>query len=246
MVGGDDSKKKNNINIIITSVKFDYHTRNDLYTVHFKYDKHKNMNGIAESITENTIERDHERNAVAPVLTRKVKEQHYKIHFKFSELKTMYELVDTKCKEKTTEDARYKSGTKGANKTDIMGHCDVTRSMELRHESNTIKFDMKSSINIQKGKGVDVFMKIENFGSAHPAMVSLHYSTDSSDEDIKKLDDDKFYKHFIEDADKNYNFSANAIKFIIALYVDSIQGKESKMKNPSGGTKRGGSTRKLK
>jgi hypothetical protein len=89
-------------------------------------------------------------------------------------------------------------------------------------------------------------MKIENFGSAHPAMVSLHYSTDNSDGKIQKLDDDEFYKHFIEDADKNYNFSANAIKFIIALYVDSKQGKESKMKKvPNGGTKRGGSTRKL-
>ena len=235
MVGGDDSKKKNNINIIITSVKFDYHTRNDLYTVYFKYDKHKNMDGIAESIKndENTVDGKHERNAVLkiPFIDRKVSDQNYKIHFKFSELKTMYDLVSNKCDEDSN-----KPGKK----------CDVSRSSENFDNSNTIKFDMKSSINIQKGKGVDVFMKIENFGSAHPAMVSLHYSTDSSDKKIEKLDDEKFYKHFIEDADKNYNFSANAIKFIIALYVDSIQGKESKMKNPSGGTKRGGSTRKLK
>lgn len=229
----DASKNKKTINIIITSVKFDYHTTNDLYTVHFKYDKHDNMDDIAKSIKENTVYGKHERNAVLkiPFIDRKVSDQDYKIHFKFSELKTMYKLVSNKC-----DEGSNKSGKK----------CDVSRSSETFNNSNTIKFDMKSSINIQKGKGVDVFMKIENFGSAHPAMVSLHYSTDSSDEKIEKLDDDKFYKHFIEDADKNYNFSANAIKFIIALYVDSIQKDKSKMKNPSGGTKRGGSTRKLK
>lgn len=227
MVGGD------NENIIITSVKFDSHTINDLYTVHFKYDKHENMNGIAKSITDDnkTITKKHERNAVfkVPYMNRKVDGKTYKIHFKFSELKTMYELVSSKCDEKSDNSEKK---------------CDVTRSMELRHESNTIKFDMKSSINIQKG--VDVFMKIENFGSAHPAMVSLHYSTNSSDTNINKLDDEPFYKHFIEDADKNYNFKSSVIKFIIALYVDSEQGKASKMrKNPNGGTKRGGSTRKL-
>ena len=227
----DASKNKKPINIIITSVKFDYHTTNDLYTVHFKYDKHDNMDDIAKSIKENTVYGKHERNAVLkiPFIDRKVSDQDYKIHFKFRELKKMYELVSNKC-----DEGSNKSGKK----------CDVSRSMETFNSSN-IKFDMKSSINIQKGKGVDVFMKIENFGSAHPAMVSLHYSTDSSDEKIEKLDDDKFYKHFIEDADKNYNFSANAIKFIIALYVDSIQKDKSKMKNPSGGTKRGGITRKL-
>lgn len=235
MIGGDN----NPINIIITSVKFDYHTRNDLYTVHFKYDKHENMDGIAKSIKENTVDGKHERNAVLKIpyfINRKVDKQSYKIHFKFSELKTMYELVSKKCEEKSNDEEKSPSET--AN------HCVVTRSMENFDKSNTIKFDMKSSINIQKG--VDVFMKIENFGSAHPAMVSLHYCKDDKDKEIEKLDNEEFYKHFIEDADKNYNFSANAIKFIIALYVDSEQGKKSKMKKvPNGGTKRGGITRKL-
>jgi hypothetical protein len=244
MVGGD------NENIIITSVKFDSHTINDLYTVHFKYDKHEKMDGIANSIkaTKKEMGENDEgikRKAYIPFHFNGKK---YNIYFKFSELETMYKLVDDKCKEGTTKTAPYKYGTKvdnnNNNKTDIMGHCDVTRSMETFNNSNTIKFDMKSSINIQKG--VDVFMKIENFGSAHPAMVSLHYCTDGDDNTITKLDDDDFYIHFIEDADKNYNFKASVIKFIIALYVDSLQKDKSKMrKNPNGGTKRGGSTRKL-
>jgi hypothetical protein len=143
----------------------------------------------------------------------------------------MYELVSNKCKEKSNDEE------KSSNET--VNHCDITRSSEKFDISNTIKFDMKSSINIQKG--VDVFMKIENFGSAHPAMVSLHYSTNSSDTNINKLDNEPFYKHFIEDADKNYNFSAPAIKFIIALYVDSNQGGNSKMKKV-----KGGGTRKIR
>lgn len=218
MIGGDETS----IQILIDSVIVENHKTgpNDLYLVQFGFDKGKYNNDIKLDNNNPTIK----KSAYKSKIGREDKEKNYDVSFDNVHLKTLYNIINGKC-------------------TDDNGNCIITRSIDEKY----IKFDMKSPIKVNSIKnGVDVFMKIENFGNDKAAMVSLHYSTDSSDSNIEKLDDDEFYKHFIEGANKKYNVKSSAIKFIIALYVDSKQGDNSKMKTgyKGGRGSRGGKTRK--
>lgn len=223
MIGGEEPA----IKILIDSVIVESHKTgpNDLYLVKFGFDKEEYNDKL--KLVDNGQDNNPtiKKSAYKYKIGRENKEKNYDVSFENEYLKKLYEIINGKC-------------------TNTDGNCIITRSIDEKY----IKFDMKSPIKKKSIKnGVDVFMKIENFGNDKAAMVSLHYSTDSSDENIKKLDDDEFYKHFIEDADKNYNFKSSAIKFIIALYVDSQQNEKSKMRigYKGGRGSRGSSTRKL-
>jgi len=228
MIGGDEPS----IQILIDSVIVESHKTgpNDLYLVKFGFDKENYNGGIKLDNNENNNNNNNnlkiKKSAYKYKIGRENKEKNYDVSFKNIHLKKLYEIINGKC-------------------TNNDGNCIITRSIDEKN----IKFDMKSPIKKDSIKnGVDVFMKIENFGFYDKAtMVSLHYSTDGNDSNIQKLDDDEFYKHFIEDSAKTYKFKPFAIEFIIALYVDHLQKDNSKMKTgyKGGRGSRGGSTRKL-
>ena len=125
----------------------------------------------------------------------------YTAYFKNEYLQTLYTIIKNQCliQEK-------------GNGKEI---CNINKSVI----GDKLKFDMLPSFEKNLPE-IDLYMKIEDLGTLHPSVVSLHYSKESNST-IETLDNDDFYKHIIENPEE-YTIPPDAIKLIIVLYVDHL------------------------
>ena len=139
----------------------------------------------------------------------------YTAYFKNEYLQTLYTIIQKQCSIKHKEK-------------------EICKTYKT-FSGDKLKLDMLSSFE-KNLPDIDLYMKIEDLGTLHPSVVSLHYSK-KGESTIETLDNDEFYKHIIENPE-GYTIPPDAIKLIIVLYVDHLLKDTSNSAGGSNKTRR--------